>query len=108
MRRLRALLLALWGAALCLAPAGAEYDSLENSGEPAEAAGQGFLRRYGKVVFTALPVVMLAFYVLLMGPADVLDAARRARYARRSGFNTPKGFGSSGGFGGDPFKNPWE
>jgi len=59
--------------------------------EPASA----FLTKYGNWVFGAVPVVMLVLYIVIMGPADVFDAAKRCHRMRRY-----RGFGSNGGFGG--------
>jgi len=109
-RRLRAAAFALAAAALWLAPASAGLNSWEGAGETVDTPAQDFLRRHGKLVFGALPVVMFFVYFLVMGPADMLDAARRTAGGRRRGlFGNRGGFGSSGGFGGDPItrKNPW-
>lgn len=68
-----------------------------------ETAAQRFLKRYQKVLIVAVPVVMGAFYILIMGPADVYDSWRRL--PRRRGWgrhNSYGGFGTRGGFGDDP------
>ena len=73
-----------------------------------ESAPHRFLAAYGKYFFFALPLAMFLIYFLVMGPADMLEAARLARQQRRGG-----GFISRGGFGGNPNKfpftgnNPW-
>lgn len=73
-----------------------------------ESAPRRFLSAYGKYVFFGLPVLMLIIIVIVMGPADVLEAGRLARQQRGSG-----GFIRRGGFGGNPNpfnftnNNPW-
>ena len=71
-----------------------------------ESAPRRFLNAYGKYVFFGLPVLMLIIIILVMGPADMLEASRLA--GRRSS----GGFIRRGGFGGNPSfpfttNNPW-
>lgn len=101
MKSARRLLLAAASAAcLCLTaplalPAAAQgFNSWEDT-EDAETPASSFLKKYGKLVFGAIPVVMLILYIVIMGPADVFDAAKRCRRMNRY-----RGFGSNGGFGG--------
>lgn len=107
MKFLFSILLAL--TAVCPPPAPAQINAWDNVGETEDTPGAEFLRRYGKYIFLGLPVAMFVLYVMIMGPADVWDAAQRVHASRHRGlFNTPRGFGNSGGFGGDPSKNPWD
>ena len=101
MKSARKLLLAAASAAcLCFTaplalPAAAQgFNSWEGS-EEIETPAHAFLSKYGKLIFTAVPVVMLILYIVIMGPADVLDAAKRCHRMNRY-----RGFGSNGGFGG--------
>lgn len=77
---------------------GESYDYL------AETSVTRFLRAHTALVITLLPILMGAVYVLIFGPADVLDAWRRLP-RRNRGFMTPPG-----GFGGisGNLRNPWE
>ncbi|MDO8803655.1 MAG: hypothetical protein Q7R35_04435 [Elusimicrobiota bacterium] len=114
MRNSRKLLLSSAAAAFfCLAapvisplvsPAAARgFNSWEGAEEVEDSAARVFLRKHGKLVFGAVPVVMLIIYILIMGPADVADAASRTGQTRRY-----RGFGSNGGFGGKTSGNtPW-
>lgn len=94
------LLAAVSAACICLTaplatPAAAQgFNSLE-SAEEVDTPARAFLRKYGKLVFGAVPVLMLILYIVIMGPADVFDAAKRYRRMNRY-----RGFGSNGGFGG--------
>lgn len=101
MKSARKLLLAAASAAcLCLTaplatPAAAQgFNSWEGT-EEVETPAHAFLSKYGKFVFGAVPVLMLILYIVIMGPADVLDAAKRCQRMKRY-----RGFGSNGGFGG--------
>lgn len=108
MRRARLLLLALAaGAALALLPPGparAQGFNSWGSGEAAEdTPAAAFIRRHLSKLMVAVPVAMMVVYILIMGPADVSDAARRARLMHRGG-----GWGRRGGFGGSTsLRNPW-
>jgi len=70
----------------------------------AETSVTRFLRAHTTLVIILLPILMGAVYVMIFGPADVLDAWRRLP-RRNRGFMTPPG-----GFGGISrnFRNPWE
>jgi hypothetical protein len=73
-----------------------------------ESAPHRFLSAYGKYFFYALPVFLFLVYFLVMGPLDMIEAARITRQQRLGG-----GFISRGGFGGTPNSfpftnnNPW-
>lgn len=80
----------------------------ENPG--VESAPHRFLSAYGKYFFFALPLALFLIYFLVMGPSDMLEAARLAQQQRRGG-----GFINRGGFGGTPTTppdltndNPWK
>ena len=101
MKNARKLLLAAASAAclcftapLALPAAGQGFNSWEGS-EEVETPAHAFLGKYGKLIFTAVPVLMLILYIVIMGPADVFDAAKRCHRMNRY-----RGFGSNGGFGG--------
>jgi len=70
----------------------------------AETSVTRFLRAHTALVITLLPILMGAIYVMIFGPADVLDAWRRLP-RRNRGFMTPPG-----GFGGISrnLRDPWE
>lgn len=97
----------LWLGAPLVTPAAAQgFNSWEGS-EEIDTPARAFLRKHGKLVFGAVPVLMFILYIVIMGPADMLDAARRGQ--RRGRFGGYKGFGNNGGFGGNiTMKNPWE
>ena len=90
------------------ASAAVTWTSWDDQNPEVESAPHRFLAAYGKYFFFALPLAMFLIYFLVMGPADMLEAARLARQQRRGG-----GFISRGGFGGNPNKfpftgnNPW-
>jgi len=106
-RRARPLLLALAaGAALALVPpAPAQGFNSWGAGEAAEdTPAAAFIRRHLDKLMVGVPILMIVIYILIMGPADVSDAARRARLMHRGG-----GWGRRGGFGGSTsLRNPWE
>jgi hypothetical protein len=108
-RRARLLLLALAaGAALALVPpdpAAAQGFNSWGGGEAAEdTPAAAFIRRHLSELMVGVPILMIAVYILLMGPSDVSEAASRARLMHRGG-----GWGRRGGFGGSTsLRNPWE
>jgi len=107
-KRARPLLLALAsGAALALVhpgPAAAQGFSSWDSSEAAEdTPAAAFIRRHLNKLMVGVPVLMIVIYILIMGPADVSEAASRARLMHRGG-----GWGLRGGFGGSTsLRNPW-
>ena len=112
MKTSRKLLLAAAAAGLlaCLPPlarpasAAITLTSWDDENPELESGPHRFLAAYGKYFFFALPLAMFLIYFLVMGPADMLEAARLAPQQRMGG-----GFISRGGFGGIPFtkNNPW-
>lgn len=113
MRAHRELIMAAWLAlGLAFLPAasasillgGPQEDRFED-----ETDAQSFLKRYWETLIIAVPVAMGVVYILIMGPADVLDAWRRLpRRGRWGRYNSYGGFGSRGGFGDDPNRgDPW-
>lgn len=113
MRAHRELILAGWLAmGLAFLPAASASILLGGPQEEyseGETDAQRFLKRYWETLIVAVPVAMGVIYILIMGPADVLDAwnrlPRRGRWGRRNSYG---GFGSRGGFGDDPNRgNPW-
>ena len=67
--------------------------------DPIAARISDFLKAHGTIFFAALPVVMLALYVLIMGPAEVGEAWRYTRRNRYGGFGDDGGFGGRAGWG---------
>ena len=108
MKRARLLLLALAACAalplLTPGPARAQgFNSWESGGEAEDTPAAAFIRRHLSKLMVAVPVAMAVVYILIMGPADVSDAAARARLMHRGG-----GWGRRGGFGGSTsLRNPW-
>jgi hypothetical protein len=113
MRRHRELLLAAWLAVgLAFLPAASASILLggpQQEYSEDETAAQRFLRRYWQQLIVALPIAMGVMYIIIMGPADVLDSWRRLpRRGRWGRYNSYGGFGGRGGFGDDPNRgNPW-
>lgn len=109
MRRARLLLLAVAAAAalplLTPGPARAQgFSSWESGGAEEDTPAAAFIRRHLNKLMVGVPIVMIAVYILIMGPADVSEAASRARLMHRGG-----GWGRRGGFGGSTsLRNPWE
>ena len=108
MRRARLLLLAIAaGAALSLlppCPAPAQgFNSWGSSEADEDTPAAAFIRRHLSKIMVAVPVALGVIYFLIMGPADMSDAARRAHLMHRGG-----GWGRRGGFGGSTsLRNPW-
>jgi len=96
------------GTALVSPAAAGGFNSWEGADETVESPAAAFLKKHGKLIFGAVPVVMFVLYILIMGPADVAGAVRHTGgMHRHRGWG--RGFGSNGGFGGNiTTKNPWE
>lgn len=88
-------------ASVLLSTVGREQESFDYR---AETSVTRFLRAHTMLVITLLPILMGAVYVMIFGPAEVLDAWRHLP-RRNRGFMTPPG-----GFGGvsNNYRRPWE
>jgi len=108
-KRARLLLLAIAACAvlplLTPGPARAQgFSSWESGGAEEDTPAAAFIRRHLSKLMVAVPVALGVIYFLIMGPADMSDAAQRARLMHRGG-----GWGRRGGFGGSTsLRNPWE